>query len=103
MDKYGHTREHPNFTLDIDDDYVATLPNEQRPRAHAMQYATAWNMAYTDILQMDYAEFYEATLIHKAVTYRRPWWTGSAGERAYMHERATHRTLPKPRAGNHQF
>lgn len=101
MDKYGHTSEHPDFTLDLEDDYVATLPDDQRPRAYAMQYAAPWGMSYADILAMDYAEFYESTLIHKAVVYKRPWWTGAAGERAFMHERATHRALPKPRRNNH--
>lgn len=97
MDRYGHTQEHPNFTLDIEDNYVSTLPPEARQKATAMQYAEAWHMDWREVLSMPYDEFFEAMLITKAINYKQPWWTGQTGESAYVLEKSSHRRLTKPR------
>lgn len=97
MDKYGFTKDDDEFTIDIDDDYTDILPDDQLPKARAMQYAQAWFMSWVDILNMMYADFYEATIVHKAVTYRRPWWPSSVGREVYIHERATNKPFKKPR------
>lgn len=101
MDRYGLTQDHPRFTLDIDDNYVSTLPPEAQPVAMAMQFCEPWGMSYRDVLAMDYATFYEHMLIHKAVTYKRPWFTAAQGEHVLIMEQTTGRRTPKPRR-NHR-
>lgn len=97
MDRYGHTQDHQNFQLEMEDNYVSTLPTEMRATALAMQYAEAWHMQWNEVLDMPYAEFYEAMMVAKAIHYKRPWWTGAAGENAYTYERAFNKKLNKPR------
>lgn len=97
MDRYGQTQDHPNFQLELEDNYVATLPPEFKATAMAMQYAEAWNMPWMQILDMPYAEFYEAMMVAKAIHYKRPWWTGAAGQQAFVYEKSTHKKLNKPR------
>ena len=97
MDRYGHTQEHPNFQLELEDNYVQTLTPEYRTVAMAMQYADAWKMTWKEVLDMPYAEFYELMMVSKAVHYKRPWWTGNAGEQAFIYEKSTNKRLTKPR------
>lgn len=101
MDRYGLTADHPRFTLDIDDNYVDTLPRASQPVALAMQLCEPWGMSYREVLAMDYGEFYEHMLIHKAVTYKRPWWSGAAGEHVLIMEQTTHRRATKPPRRNY--
>lgn len=101
MDRYGFTADDRRFGLDLDDNYVDTLPDDQRAVALAMQLCEPWGLSYREVLAIPYGEFYEAMLVHKAVTYKRPWWTGAAGEHAHMMEHTTHRRLPKPQRTNH--
>jgi hypothetical protein len=96
-DKYGFTQEHPNFTLDIDDSYADTLPKTASPMAMALQYAKEWNLSYYEVMDMAYAEFYNLVNIQKALSYKRPWWKGQAGEEAYVYEKASGKRLNKPR------
>lgn len=97
MDKYGFTSDHPNFTLDTDDSYVDTLPKAAASMAMAIQYAKEWNMPYPDIMNMPYAEFYSLVNVHKAISYKKPWYTGAAGEEAYVYEKASGKRLNKPK------
>lgn len=100
MDRYGFTSDDHRFTLDVDDSYVDTLPHEQRGVALAMQLCEPWGMPYREVLRMNYGEFYEHMLVHKAVTYKRPWWTGASGEHAHAVENTSHRRLKKPKRKN---
>jgi hypothetical protein len=97
MDRYGFTQSHPNFTLELDDNYSDTLPAEAKARATAMQYSESWRIDWREILEMMYDEFFEAMMITKAINYKRPWWTGQVGEQAFVLERASHKRLNKPR------
>lgn len=101
MDRYGFTADDRRFSLDIDDNYADTLPDTHRATALAMQLCDPWGMSYREVLAMDYAEFYEAMLVHKAVTYKRPWWKGAAGEHAHAVETMQHKRLQKPRRNQH--
>lgn len=101
MDRYGLTADHPRFSLDVDDNYISTLPDSARPMALAMQFCEPWQMSFRDILAMDYADFYEAMLCHKAATYKRPWWSAGQGEHVLIMEQTTGRRAPKPRRNHH--
>lgn len=102
MDRYGFTEVDQRFTMETDDNYVDTLPERMRPVALAMQLSEPWGMAVGEILDMPYARFYEWMLTHKAVTLKRPWWTGPAGEQAHMIETTSHRRLRKPQRRHNQ-
>lgn len=97
MDKFGFTKDHPNFTIDIDDNYADTLPPNATAMSMALQYAPEWGLSYYEVMDMAYAEFYALANVHKALTYKRPWWQGQAGEEAWMYERASGKRLNKPR------
>lgn len=101
MDRYGFTSNHQFFTLELEDNYTDTLPADRQNVALAMSLCEAWSMPWPEILAMDYGEFQEAIAIHKAVTYKRPWWRGAIGEQAYHMERAGNKRLPKPKRNNH--
>jgi len=97
MDRYGFTESDDRFTLETDDNYVDILPERMRPVALAMQLSEPWGMSVSDVLAMPYERFYEWMLTHKAVTQKRPWWTGHAGQHAHMIEQTSHRRLKKPK------
>jgi len=97
MDRYGFTEADHRFTLETDENYVDVLPDRMRPVALAMQLSQSWCMPVDAILDMPYGKFYEWSLANKAVSYRRPWWTGSAGEHAHAVESTGNRRLKKPK------
>lgn len=100
MDRYGFTTDHPNCTLELDEDYVDTLPKHAQTIAMSMQYAEAWKMNWKQVLEMPYAEFYEAMMVSKAINYKKPWWTGDVGYQAFIMEKTQHKRLNKPRRKN---
>jgi len=103
LDKYGFSQDHPNFTMDIDDNYTDTLPKTASSMAMALQYAQEWGLSYYQVMDMAYAEFYKLVNIQKAINYKKPWWTGDMGEQAYMYEKASGKRLNKPRRTHNEF
>lgn len=97
MDRYGFTQQDENFTLELDDNYVDTLPMECRAIATAMQYGDSWNIDWRDVLDMQYDDFYQAMIVSKAITYKKPWWTGDVGYQAFVIEKSGQKKLQKPR------
>jgi hypothetical protein len=54
-------------------DYVNTdVPEDYHTEAAALRYIEPWRMDADAILDMDYVTFVRRTLLHKAVTMRRP-------------------------------
>lgn len=66
-DERGRDRELERNYLD---DYH--VPTEYHSEGMAVQYVEVLRMSYVDILDMDYADFTRVSLLHKAVTMRRP-------------------------------
>jgi hypothetical protein len=48
------------------------VPEEFHAEGAALQYVEVFRMPLPDVLDMPYAEFTKLTLLHKAVTMRRP-------------------------------
>lgn len=97
MDKYGFTQNHPNFTLELEDNYVNVLPIEARSIATAIQYAEQWHIDFREILDMMFDDFYRAMMVTKAITYKKPWWTGASGEHAFALEKIGNKRMNKPK------
>lgn len=66
-DERGRERETERNYLD---DYH--VPSEHHAEAMALQYVDVLRVSFYDIIDMDYAEFVKISLLHKAVTMRRP-------------------------------
>ena len=66
-DERGRDRETERNYLD---DYH--VPPEHHAEAMALQYVDILRVSFFDIMDMDYAEFVKLSLLHKAVTMRRP-------------------------------
>ena len=74
-DQYGMSKDDPDCQLDDAEDYTDFLPDDARTEARAMQYATLWNMTPDDVLDMALYLFQRRTMIHKAITLRKPQYT----------------------------
>lgn len=66
-DERGRERETERNYLD---DYH--VPPEHHAEAMALQYVDILRVSFFVIMDMDYAEFVKLSLLHKAVTMRRP-------------------------------
>ena len=66
-DERGRDRETERNYLD---DYH--VPPEHHAEAMALQYVDVLRVSFFVIMEMDYAEFVKLSLLHKAVTMRRP-------------------------------
>lgn len=66
-DERGRDRETERNYLD---DYH--VPPEHHAEAMALQYVDVLRVSFFVIMDMDYAEFVKLSLLHKAVTMRRP-------------------------------
>ena len=65
-DEYGRER-------DLETNYLSDhVPDEYHAEGMAMQYVDVLRMPYYEVLDMAYDEFVKLTLLHKAVTMRRP-------------------------------
>jgi hypothetical protein len=92
-DKYGHAPDDQNYQLEDAEDYVDFLPKEKRVEAQAMKCASAWNMNPDDVMDMQWSEFNEKVLVHKAITLRKPQYTPND----YIMERTSSRYKARKR------
>lgn len=83
MDDWGHKADHPEFRLDIRNNYISHVPHDKRGIAQAMQLARDWNMTPQMVYDMPLAEFHEQAMIHKAITLKKPKWEGWRGALEY--------------------
>lgn len=68
LDDYGRPDEQ-QYTNYLTEFYV---PAEYLAEGYVMQYVEALHMPYTELLNMRYDEFKKLTLLHKAISMRRP-------------------------------
>ena len=66
-DERGHEKEIERNYLD---EYH--VPPEYHAEGMALQFVEPFRLSVLDILEMDYSEFVRLSLLHKAVTMRRP-------------------------------
>jgi len=65
--------------------YIDHVPERHHGEAMAMQYVEVLRMPYYDVLNLPYDEFVRLSLLHKAVSMRRP--AKFKGEEAYYMDR----------------
>lgn len=74
-DSYGMDASDPDCQLDLAEDYSDFLPPEAKTEATAMRFAGYWNMTTDGVLDMEYVMFYRRSMIHRALTLRKPEYT----------------------------
>lgn len=89
-DEYGYPLGHPQCTIKAQRNYVDTdVPEEFHNESRALEYVEVLRMSFNEIMDMRYDEFVKVTLLHRAVTMRRP--TRTADDLTYYNTFGKHR------------
>jgi hypothetical protein len=71
-DKFGMPSNDPDSLIFTPHSYLRThIPTQHHYLAHAMHYASAWNMSVRDVLRMLPSEFYKWSLVSNASNWKK--------------------------------
>lgn len=83
LDDWGHAPDHPEYRLEQRNNYADHVPEWQRYRAQHHILAEAWNMTPQQVGNMPLAAYHEEAMLHRAITLRKPKYTGKRGAMEY--------------------
>lgn len=86
LDKYGFPPDDERYQGSKQTNYIHAVPESDRYKAYAMQYSMEWNMTLDNVLDLRYEDYYERTLLHKAIMLKHPEFEGDRGEWEYAND-----------------